>query len=851
MRPGKSGALSLLLMKKEFFILDSHAYLYKNYFALPRLLTSRGEEVGAVYGFIRLLLKIIKEKKPQYLAVCYDSPGTTKREEKYSLYKANRPKTDKALIDQINLSWELLSALGVKTLKAGGYEADDLIAVLCEKASGQGLTPVIVSHDKDIYSLISRGALVWDGNSKEYYGEEYAVKKFGVPSSLIRDYLSLTGDSSDNIPGAEGIGPKKASMLLNKYGSLEKIISACELNSELDKDLIKVKNSIDSIKLSWELVGLDYSAPVNFNKEDYAFSGFNTEALNLWAERLEFRELYSMAVKSGKSETDLQGELFSGDNTPSVKSVSISEIISRRPEEFSAAAGEIFDGEFSAEIEYQQLAALLESRAKKYLYDAKEIIKKACPERLENFEDIKLAYYLAHGGQRKPELEKIMKDFFPSAAKKPAEVMKEIFLSLKNTLDEKKLTAIYEELEKPLVFCLAEMEKNGMSVDEGRLKELSLRLEREIDDIVSSFKKESGEDINLNSPKQISFFLYEKLNLPLSEKQKSMFKTKTGYSTSEEALCALEPYSPLITLIIRYRELSKLKSSFAEVLLEKVSDGRVRTVFDQTGTATGRLSSSNPNLQNIPVKTEHGRLIRACFNSAPGFALVSADYSQIDLRVLAHVSADRRLIEAFEKGEDVHLRTACEIFALKPEEINSDMRRIAKTVNFGIVYGQSANGLSRELSIPQSDAARYIDGYFKYYSGVRQWADRTVEEARKNGYCLNFLGRRRELPDLSSPNRAIRAFAERIAMNMPIQSGSSDIIKKAMINLYPLIKGREDIRLCSQVHDELIFEIKEEKIQDWAKIIKREMENSFRLSVPLVAEVKAGPNWAEMKKIPG
>ncbi|GAB4028301.1 MAG: DNA polymerase I [Elusimicrobiota bacterium] len=836
-------------MKKEFFILDSHAYLYKNYFALPKLLTSHGEEVGAVYGFIRLLLKIIKEKKPQYLAVCYDSPGVTKREEKYSLYKANRPKTDKALIDQINLSWELLSSLGVKTLKASGYEADDIIAVLCEKALAQVLTPVVVSHDKDIYSLISRGALVWDGNSKEYYGEEYALKKFGVPSSLIRDYLSLTGDSSDNIPGAEGIGPKKASLLLNKYGSLEKIISACEGNFELDRDLAKVKKSIDSIRLSWELVGLDYSLPLDFKKEDYAFSGFKTEKVNYWAERLQFQELYTIAGQSAKAEHCSQGELFSADDTPSAACGSISEIILRKPEEFSVASGEIFDTAVIAEAEDSRLVILLESQAKKYLYDAKEIIKKACPEKLENFEDIKLAYYLAHGGQRKPELEKIMRDFFPYADKRPSTVMKEIFISLKNTLDEKKLTAIYEEIEKPLVFCLAEMEKNGMSVDESRLKELSVQLEAEIGDIVSHFKRESGEDINLNSPKQVSSFLYEKLNLPLTEKQKSMFKTKTGYSTSEEALSALEPYSPLITLIIKYRELSKLKSSFADVLLEKISGGRVRTVFDQTGTATGRLSSSNPNLQNIPVKTEHGRLIRACFNSAPGFILVSADYSQIDLRVLAHVSADPKLIEAFEKGEDVHMRTACEIFGLKPEEINTDMRRIAKTVNFGIVYGQSANGLSRELSIPQAEAAKYIEGYFNYYNGVRQWSTRTIEEARKNGYCLNFLGRRRELPNLASPNRTIRSFAERIAMNMPIQSGSSDIIKKAMINIYPLIKGREDIRLCSQVHDELIFEIKEEKIQDWAGLIKREMENSFRLSVPLVVEVKSGSNWAEMKKI--
>lgn len=835
-------------MKKDFFIVDSHAYLYKNYFALPPLKTSRGEEVGALYGFLRLILKIVREKKPQYLAVCYDSPGPTKREEKYPLYKANRPKTDKSLIEQINISWEILSDMGIRTLRAKGYEADDFIAVISQGAIKNGLRPVIVSNDKDIYSLISIGAVIFDGVSDEYYSEEKAMEKFKVPSRLIRDYLSLIGDASDNVPGAEGIGPKTAVALLNKYGSLEKIIQACEKDAQSDKNLMKVKKSLESVLLSWDLIGLDYSVPIDFKKEDYAFSGFKTDLLKPWAERLEFKELYQM-LKGDVKDDDKQVELFSAFDNSVEKLIDISDFLKRELKEIYIAAGKVSDGEVISLLDISKIKDLLKGPCKKYIYDVKDVVKSAGISRMENFEDIKIAYYLAYGAERKPELERIMREFYPLNQNDPVIKMKELFESLNKILEEKKLKSIYEDIEKPLIFCLAEMENNGMSIDENRLREFDLKLKDEIEGLLYEFRKESKEEINLNSPKQVSHFIYEKLNLPLTDKQKSMFKTKTGYSTSEEALEALEPFNPLISMIIKYRELYKLKTSFSEVLLEKISNGRVHTVFDQTGTSTGRLSSSNPNLQNIPVKTEHGRLIRACFNASPGFALVSADYSQIDLRVLAHVSKDRNLIEAFEKGEDIHTKTAAEIFSRKPEEVDSNMRRIAKTVNFGIVYGQSPNGLSRELSIPQQQAAKYIEDYFKFYCGVKEWISMVIKEAQEKGYCENFLGRRRELPGLLSPNRAIRSSSQRIAVNMPIQSGSSDIIKKAMINIYKVIEGNAEIRLCSQVHDELIFEIKEEKVKDWSVIIKKEMENSYKLSVPLVVDIKVGKNWADMSKV--
>jgi len=387
-------------MKKDFFIIDSHAYLYKNYFALPPLKTSRGEEIAALYGFLRLLFKIVRERKPEYLAVCYDSEGPTKREEKYPLYKANRPKTDRSLIDQINLSWEILSDMGIKTIRAKGYEADDFIAVLSQKAIENSLRPVIVSHDKDIYSLISIGAVIFDGDSKDYYSEEKAMEKFKVPSRLIRDYLSLVGDSSDNVPGAQGIGPKTAVILLNKYGSLEKIIQACENEAQLDKNLMKVKKNLESVLLSWDLIGLDYSAPVDFKKEDYAFSGFRTDLIKPWAERLEFRELYKM-IQEDISADNKQVELFNNYENSVKKMVNISDFLNRDLKELLIAAEKMSDGEVVSLLEISKIKDLLKSDCKKYIYDTKDIVKSAGISRLENFEDIKIAYYLSHGAEEK------------------------------------------------------------------------------------------------------------------------------------------------------------------------------------------------------------------------------------------------------------------------------------------------------------------------------------------------------------------------------------------------------------------------------------------------------------------
>ena len=421
-------------------------------------------------------------------------------------------------------------------------------------------------------------------------------------------------------------------------------------------------------------------------------------------------------------------------------------------------------------------------------------------------------------------------------------------VKLKGELETAGLWKVYETLELPLTEPVYAMEQTGFMVDMAMLGGLSADFEKKLSAIESEAEELTGEKVNLNSPKQLSFLIYEKLNIQLDEQQKRMFKTKEGLSTGEEALTFLKAAHPVIPKILEFREISKLKSSFVDNLLAAADpEARVHTTFDATGTATGRFSSSKPNLQNIPTRSEYGRQVRRCFIARGGFSLLSADYSQIDLRVLAHNSLDKALVEAFRSGQDIHLRTASEVFDCAPELVTKEMRRSAKAINFGIVYGQGAQGLARELGISRADAAKYINHYFEVYSGVKEWIDKTVETAKRDGFVLTFTGRRRALPELTASNPHIRSFAERAAVNTPIQGGSADIIKKAMIRIWSLIKGSEDVFMLSQVHDELIFEVRDALIEGTAALVKREMESAFPLVVPLKVDLKAGKNWQDMQ----
>jgi len=833
-------------MNKEIFIIDAHAYLYRNYYALPKLTTPSGEEVGALYGFNRFLLKILKEKNPQFMVVCYDSPVKTFRYELFNEYKANRKKTDEALIRQIDLSKDLVKALGIKEITINGYEADDIIAAISYKLSLENYKVIIISHDKDLTQLIGDNIFIWDGISKEYFGREYVISKFGLLPEKMVDYLSLIGDTSDNVPGVKGIGPKMALKLIEKYGSIENIIDKIN-KGEIDKDLIKIKDNIELLKLSKKLVELNYNLPIEININNFIVSMPDKNKLKFFAEKFMFKELLNMV-----SEND-----FFSNSLPELKKENINIFIERAKDyiNFEPEKNIIVFEEFYSEYNDNELKDILKRNIRKNFYNLKNFMHiKNLTFNLDNFNDIYIAYHLCHGGERKPELKRIIAENFGLTEESDnflySFYFEKIMLNLEKQLLEKGLKPLYNDIEIPLINVLYNMEKNGVKIDINKLKTLATEFERKIEETKKEFVDKTGYDINLNSPKQVSDFLYKKLSLPIDDKQLKNFKTKTGYSTSEEALKFFAALHPSAEIILKYRELVKLKTSFIDSLIEKTdADSRVRTNFDQTGTQTGRLSSSSPNLQNIPIKTETGNMIRECFIPEDGYVLLSADYSQIDLRVLAHLSGDENLIKAFKSGEDIHTKTASEVFSMPLSEVDEKKRRIAKTINFGIVYGQTPMGLSRELGIDYQVADAYIKNYFNVYSGVKRWIEKTIEEARNNGYVKNFVGRIRNIPDINSVNKNLRMFSERIAVNMPVQSGSSDIIKKAMLEIYKEIQNKDDIKMILQIHDELLFEVKIERIEYYAPFIKKTMEDVFELEVPLKVDIKKGENWGAMKKI--
>jgi DNA polymerase-1 len=847
------------------FIIDAHAFLHRSYHALPKFSTSKGEEVGALYGFTRLLLRILREKKPDYVAVCFDSKGGTFRDDLYGEYKANRKETEPGLVGQLNTARDLVKALGLKGVYLKGFEADDIIATLARRAAAAGLEAVIVSGDKDAAQLVGENVKMWDGSSADFSGAEAVEKKYGLPPGLLPDYFALLGDSSDNVPGVAGVGAKSAAKLVQAYGPLEKILAAA-MDPELvakDKALAKVARDMENARLSRRLVTLEGDAPIEGGLEMLKPASPGGPELEEMARRLEFKDLLALAGPAPAEHAAAP--------LPPVKT----------PEEILAAAGPapafaafedglvigsgagvcvLRPGFFSPEQAAPAVKILADAGTEKIVFGLKQTLRLldlpagTVPE---NCWDAEAAAALLGAG-RTAELPRLVFERLglpmqlPGSDEEKAQAcaaLPQLWAGLKADLEKAGMWAVYTELELPLLPAVYAMERTGAAADTALLGELSARFEKKMAELQSEAERLTGTPVNLNSPKQVAFLLYEKLNLGLGEAQKKQFKNKDGYSTGEEALVYLKAAHPVVPLIMEFREVSKLKSSFVDNLLAAAGpDGRLHTTFDQLGTATGRFSSSRPNLQNIPIRTESGLLVRKCFIAREGFSLLSADYSQIDLRVLAHLSGDRNLTEAFRSGEDIHLRTASEIFHSAPQLVTPEMRRAAKAVNFGIVYGQTPTGLSRELGISRAEAANYIKHYFAACPGVKEWSDRTLAEAKKNGYVATFTGRRRPLPELAASNPHLRGFAERAAVNTPVQGGSAEIIKKAMISLFRSFHGSADIYMLLQVHDELVFEVREGKVREAAKVIKKAMEGAYELAVPLKADFKAGANWRDMEK---
>ncbi len=866
---------------KKLYLVDAHGFLHRNYHALPKLSTSKGKEVGALYGFLNWILRFNKEVKPEYIAFCFDSKGPTNRHKIYPQYKANRPPTDEALVEQLKLARDLVSALGFKVCALQGAEADDILATLATSAEKQEAQAVIITSDKDILQIADENIKIWSGNLKEEPKDATACKtKFGVDCKYIVDYLSIVGDSSDNVPGVSGLGPKAAVELITKFGPLEDILKAAQnKNPEIKETMArKLLTDEQNALLSKKLIVLDTALPIETNLENYKVQEPDLEKINFFVREFEFRNLAAYLAeletlpKQTESNFNGQGDLFDmsafEETKEEIKTYTLKEILEeiKKQKEFIIYAQEDYllvakDSNFYSICEIENITQeeqailqtlVLEDNILKIGHDLKytfRLLDIDPKNKFLNCFDTSLAKYCLDpaGEFSLIGLLSVNLNLFINPQTDIKEQLaffaKHIF-ALKEKLEQQLKNhnqyQVFKEMETPLMSVLLAMELNGIMVDRVWLKTLSILLAKEMEQAQKEVDAIAGKQVNINSTKQLGVLLFEELKLPY------LRKTKTGYSTDEEVLTSLKNIHPIAKSILAYRESAKLKSTYVEALLDLSADDthRVYTNFNQTGTLTGRLSSFSPNLQNIPARTEKGRLIRQAFIAGEGNTLLSLDYSQIDLRVLAHESGDETLINAFKNTQDIHLQTACEIFNKKPELITKEERSAAKAINFGIVYGQGPMALADTLGISVAQAKEYIDSYFARYDTLKEWINKTAAKARQEGYVKTFMGHIRYLPEFEASSARLTSFANRAAVNTIIQGGSSDIIKKAMLDIYETLP--QDVKMLLQIHDELIFEVPSVKLKEIATFAKEKMENAFILKVPLVAKAKAGKNLSEM-----
>jgi len=874
--------------EKTFYLVDAHAYLHRAYHALlpSQLRNKAGDPVWALYGFARMLLSLIKRRKPDYLAVCFDTPEPTFRHKVFKEYKATRAKLDGDLIRQLDRAERMVQVMGIPTVALPGYEADDLLATLARKGTGEGMNVVLVSGDKDALQLVGGPIKVWNEARGVFFGPEKVVEKFKVRPDQLVDYLAIVGDSSDNVPGVPGIGAVGAAKLLGKFGSLGSLLKAAhkghrDIPAQAARSL--VENEGQAL-MSRGLIVLNDGAPIQtepsqcrvalHSKEDltkvfgeFGFKSLLSEILGNGAEapaplaaggaatlELRFVPVEPKALLAAARKSKAIAVAVGKPDQPDLLHAARPMVALALPDGRAATFADAGFDKHRADLK-RLLASPRIDKIGHDLKSAQRMLREPGIELRGALSDTMLAAYCLDPSRAKYDLNAVLNE--AGAAELPAE---EVARSLarqaaavwalqeyvESELLDAKLVSLYRDLEMPLLSVLEAMEGAGIVVDAAHLRSLGREFESKIAGIVAEIDAIAGVAINLRSPKQLAELFYDKLGLPVIHKTK-----KGGRSTDEEALVALAPRHEIPAKIIDYRELTKLQSTYVAALLEKIDPKtrRVHSHFNQTGTATGRLSSLDPNLQNIPVRTPHGRKIRRAFTAEKGSVLLSADYSQIDLRVLAHLSGDEALRAAFVHGGDIHRKTASEVFGVAPAKVDREMRRRAKAVNFGIVYGQSAHGLSQELGITRAEAQSFIKAYFSRYLGVERWIKKTLEAARRDGAVATLRGRIRRIPDIHSRNFQIRSFNERVAVNTPIQGSSADIIKVAMINIYRAMSESRKwkARLVLQVHDELIFEVPAGEARAFGRWVRREMETAVRLVVPVVVDVKAGPNWDEME----
>jgi len=894
------------LEKKRFVFIDGHSLAYRAYYALPAsLATASGQVTNAVYGFTAMLIKVLEQLKPDAVLVAFDKGRATFRVAKYAEYKANRLAMPNDLRSQFDLIKGILDALGIGYLESEGHEADDILATLARRIEEHGDEAWIVTSDRDALQLVNSHIKVLANRrgitDTIVYDTQMVQERFGIAPTQIADYLALKGDTSDNIPGVPGIGEKTASALVQQFGSIEELLNRTdEVKSEKLRGLIG--EHAEQIRLSKQLAMLDYEVPLEIDLGRAELFPWRPEVVQETFNSLEFRKLYERLAAlypeifheaAPAAETvdwkDFAGEIVEVDSESAAKHFrdvagegKLSLYLRAEGEGFTdgralslscktgskvfhwnlekdrakAFAGEALTG-------LTQSGGVAVNRAKQ----AEVLLAKNSISLPEPSFDPELASYLLHSSPLGNDLSSLSSrylhlclqdcepaqrqlalsenDVEPERDAVSAAIVEQLTAPLTEQLRSNGLEELYRDVEMPLQRVLALMEMRGIALDTGALEALSDEMQTRIGTLQKEIFDLGGEEFNLGSPRQVGAMLFEKLKLPRPR------KTKTGYTTDAATLLRLKDEHPMVAKLLEHRELAKLKGTYVDTLpaLINATTGRVHTTFNQTVTSTGRLSSSNPNLQNIPVRTELGRRIRRAFiPSLEGWSMMVADYSQIELRVLAHLSGDAELERAFREGRDIHAVTAADIFGLAPGDIKPEHRRKAKIINFGIVYGMSPHGLATQLSISTEEAEEYIRAYFDRYPGVREYRSKQVLDATRKGYVTTLLGRRREISELSSGQGRLRVLGERLAQNTPIQGTAADMIKVAMVNIQQRLES-EGVKahMLLQVHDELVFEFEPQEYERLRDLVVAEMAGALRLDVPVEVDVGVGPNWNDVK----
>ncbi|MCP2520361.1 DNA polymerase I [Candidatus Aminicenantes bacterium AC-335-K20] len=890
------------MSSKKLFLVDGSSLIYRAFFALPRLTTKKGFPTNAIYGFVNMLRKLIKSENPEYLVVAFDVKGPTVRHKLFKEYKAQRPPMPDELQMQIPYIRKILKALNIPIFEEENYEADDVLGSLAKKASQENFISVLVTGDKDFFQLVNDKIIVFNPVKEKYFNRKEIEDYFGIKPEQVIDVLALQGDQSDNIPGIPGIGEKTAKALIKEFGSIDSLIKNLE-KIEKNKLKEKIKENLELLEISRELAVIKTDLDIEFNPEKFRLKKPDYSSLiNLFRE-LEFTSLLEEYLKEiEKPEKDYkiifdENELkklineiekrgfvsidTETDNPSPVRAELVGISFSFEPNKgYYLPLGHNYPGaprQIKRKRALELLGKIIASpgikkigQNLKYDYivfknngiemrgidlDTMLLSYLLDPNRRNhNLDDLALNYLqyrkipfkeIAGTGKKQLTLDRIEIDKVAFYSCEDADIALQLSSVLFSEVKEKGMEKLYREIELPLVNVLADMEMSGVKIDTSVLLNLSYELEQELEHLKRKIFELSSCEFNINSPQQVSKVLFEELKLP---KVKKMKKTK-AQSTDIEVLTELASVHPVPKMLLDYRQLAKLKSSYVDSILSQINPktGRIHTSYNQTVAATGRLSSSEPNLQNIPIRTELGKKLRKAFIPEEGYLFLSADYSQIELRILAHLSEDPALIQTFLNDEDVHQRTAKEVFGEESSLFPEEQRRRAKIINFSIIYGTSAFSLSKELNTTPQEAKKYIEKYFEKYPKVKEYLDKIVKEAGEKGYVKTLFGRIRPIPELKSQNKNVQESGRRMALNTPIQGTAADLMKKAMIDVWREIKKRKlNARMIIQVHDELVFEAKPEEKEELEKIIKDKMENVYPLKVPLKVKLSWGVNWAEV-----